>query len=127
MKIMDKILSFLGFDIDEDEKLNKEVKTAKNSDKNLPSSNQEKVKRKKDFFILYDDPLENEFIDLKPKNFTEIQNAMNFLKDGKKLKINLSQFEDELIRALDFMTGFCCCLNAEIEKLDETTYKLFLK
>lgn len=126
MRFMDKILSLLGFDIEEDEKLNKKVKPAKSFDKNL-NLNDKKVKSKKrDFFILSDEISEKkECINLKPKNQTDIQSAMNLLKNGKNLVINLEELNQaELISALGFILGFCYSLNVGVEKVNETSYKL---
>lgn len=126
MKIMDKILSFLGFEIEEDEKLSEKDNASKTKDKKLLNKNLKKEKN--DFFILPEKTPKNEYINLKPKNQLEIQEAMNLLKSGENLIINFSEFKEiELVRAFDFVSGFCYSLNIKIEKLDEKIFKLTLQ
>lgn len=120
MKIMDKILSFLGFEIEEDEGYDEKANLSKKKKKKRLKAN------KADFVVLSEKIPENEYINLKPKNQLEIQEAMNILKSGKNLIIDFSEFkENELVRAFDFVSGFCYSLNIKVEKLNERIFKLY--
>lgn len=71
--------------------------------------------------------LEHKTINVKPQNLSEIQNAMDSLIKGNNLIIDLSEFnKDDIVRILDFISGVCYCLNAEINKINEETYKLMI-
>jgi len=129
MKIFDKILGFLGFDVEEDETVIKKSKL-KNAEKNSFNSIAKKPTKsvKKDFFILSGETSEIEYVNLKPKNQEEIQNAMNVLKNGNNVIINLAELkEPDFLRALDFVSGYCYCLDASVEKIEKTTFKLTVK
>ena len=129
MKIFDKILGFLGFDVEEDETVNNKSKIIKNAENSFnPIAKKPTRSVKKDFFILSSETSEIEYFNLKPKNQTEIQSAMNVLKNGNNVIINLAELkEPDFLRALDFVSGYCYCLDASVEKIEKTTFKLTVK
>lgn len=128
MKIFDKILGFLGFEVEEDERIPKKTKTLKRNS-NLSNIKQDKSQRvKKDFYILSGEKSEIEYINIKPRNHSEIQEALDLLKNGNNVLMNLTDLDEtEFIRGVDFIYGFCYCLDAQIEKIDRAKFKLTVK
>ncbi len=140
MKFFDKILSIIGFDVDEDSqqepKKQKKPKKTKVGEINLQDTNGETESQKKTDILQQQSAVQStnssgntdKIINLIPQNQNEVQDAMDILKSGKNIIIDLSAFKaSDILRALDFISGVCYCLNARIQRLGETTFALTLE
>ncbi|MDD2445928.1 MAG: cell division protein SepF [Clostridia bacterium] len=128
MKFFDRILKGLGFEVDDSPKQN-QTRGIKNVDKvDLQNFN---IDEETDFERLNAlqkrvEP-ENKIINVKPQSLSEIQDTMDLLIKGNNIIIDLSEFnKEDIVRILDFISGVCYALNAEIQKADEVIYKLLI-
>lgn len=117
MGFFDKILQGLGFEGEDDsctaprigEKEKKELISDFDSKLDLKT----KKKRK--------------LIKFAPKSQSEVEKILEDLKYNNDVIINLEYFNDsDVLRAMDFIAGYCKCLGASIKKIDEYTFSLEL-
>ena len=114
MSFKNGILKILGFETDETEKNSKQMEkyVQRNWEEEDVFEEQEIVKEKK-------------LVNLTPKNQLEVQSAIDLLKKGNVIILNFEYFSSaDLLRAMDFVSGACYCLNVIIKRLDEKVFKL---
>ncbi|MDD4815904.1 MAG: cell division protein SepF [Clostridia bacterium] len=116
MSFFDKILKGLGFEGDELPKEKKEKPQKQEKEKKVNNAfNLQELNTKK----------EKKVVEISPQNQQGVQSAIDFLKAGNSIKIDLSAFsENDIFRAMDFVWGACYCLGANIKKLSDTTFLL---
>ena len=116
MSFFDKILKGLGFESDE----------MPNEKKEKPKKTEKETKVNNQFNLNTIEKNKKKTIELTPQNQEGVQSAIDFLKAGNEIKIDLSAFgEVDIFRAMDFVWGACYCLGANIKKLSETTFLLY--
>ena len=72
--------------------------------------------------------LASQYQEIIPNNQQEVQNAVDILKNGETIIINLKQIKDgEYIRALDFLSGAIYVLNGKIKKINDKTFLFCVK
>ena len=60
---------------------------------------------------------------VKVKSQSDVQNAVQKLKEGIKILINIEQLSSaDITRSLDFLTGAVFALNLKMQKLDDKIY-----
>jgi len=118
VSFFDKILKGLGFE-GEDEITEKKEKPKK-IEKETKVSNQFNLQE-----LNNNQKQEKKAVEISPQNQEGVQSAIDFLKAGKSVRIDLSAFgENDIFRAMDFVWGACYCLGANIKKINETTFLL---
>ena len=140
LKFFDKILNIIGFDVDENPKQPKKQRKPNKTkigevDLQDISGKVDETEIKKNSNMLQQQSAvrnssetTDKIINLIPQNQNEVQSAMDILKSGKNIIIDLSAFKaSDVLRALDFISGVCYCLNARIQRLGETTFALTLE
>lgn len=150
MGFFDKILQGLGFEGEEsDKKEEKTLNTEKVTNQKIETeyqniNNEEKIfTPQKKFENLEDNssienllnsviqeknPAQRNTIKVRPNTQTEVETYLGQLKFENNLIMDLSSFnEHDIFRAMDFIAGYCKCLNANIKKLDDHTFLLEIK
>ena len=134
MGFLNKILKGLGFEDEEYEEPKPKIKQKKDKKNNnisasfdLNNINDEPEKDSK----IEDNSVKQEqqtngsgsFDVIKVQSQADIQSAVQKLKNGAKLLINIEGLvESDIVRSLDFLTGAVFALNLKIQKIDEKIY-----
>lgn len=116
MGFFDKILNALGFE-DEDD-----VKVERGKKQKEDKSEKVKINSK---FDLEEIKVKKEEKLYKPQTQNEIENIVADLINGDDVEIDFSEFEDvDRVRALDFLSGVAYILKADIEKKKDFLYSI---
>ena len=137
MGFFNKILKGLGFEDEETEEVNPEPKTKRKKDKkqnkniiasfDLNNLEEEKLPeetaQQPQQIIEESKPQTLDFEVVKVKSQSDVQNAVQKLKEGIKILINIEQLSSaDITRSLDFLTGAVFALNLKMQKLDDKIY-----
>lgn len=122
MGIFDKLLRAIGFEDENQEKIE-----VKNEDKTIDKKKDKNVKINSKFDLknLEEEtlPEEKEVETCEPATQSDVEEIANKLVSGFNVMANFIKFSDnDRMRALDFLSGVLFILKGEIEKIDKTTY-----
>jgi len=111
VKLMDKVLSFMGFeeDIEEEEKRDREELREEHP--------WQKKKEKATVFNLHSQRQVHVVV-VEPRSFDEVQGITDNLKNRCPVIVNLEQAESDLAkRVVDFVSGATYALNGSLQKV----------
>jgi len=113
-KVMDKFLSFLGFEVEE-------IEESQHLDEELEGSQdwQElRKKRKSNVISLQSAQHQTKMVLLRPESFEQVQEVADHLKNRRPVIINLEQAEKEVARRIvDFLSGTTYALGGSMQKI----------
>lgn len=121
-KVVDKVLSFLGFDVEEE------------VEEFFPGQNEQEIgdwqdmkrSRKSNVVSLRSAQQQVKMVFLKPQTFEEVQEIADYLKDRRPVILNLELTEKEVARRIvDFLSGSTYSLAGSMQKLSTAIF-LFL-
>lgn len=110
-KLVDKVLSFMGFEIEEVEEENVSREEA------VPW-NEQKERFKKNNIVSLPAPKAMKMVVVKPTAFEQVQNIADHLKNRRPVIVNLEEVERELAkRIIDFLSGTIYALGGSMQKV----------
>lgn len=129
-KLFDKVLNFVGWEVDEDEEEIETVQEQQDTSERLQRAQFIQSPIKKSAYqsnkVVNIHPSSHmKVMVIQPEDFNDAQNICDHLKDNKPVIVNLESVEKEVARRIiDFLSGSVYSLDGTIQKVSSTIFLL---